>query len=351
MHRNKTILAVDWLYYNIMERLVLKKRMLILTVLLLAIGISYFLYLDISFSNKIFAVVDGGIYRSGQLSETSLEEAIKEKGIRTIINLRGKISGSKWYIGENTVSDRYGVKLYDIGLDPNDLPRYRKLMTIASIIEKAEKPILIHCRRGIDRTGMVSAIALAIINDPQYSEIKNQFSITYGVLPFYRSAGPFFFSLYEEWLNKNQKTHSKDTLFHWMRNVYEDEYGNIEFWIDNINGIDWQFFLTNNDTAIPKNADVISIRGWAFDAATYEAVSYLHVTFDNRLSFKADFLHNRAEVARYLGLGEKYDKSFPIGWELNINRDILSPGCHSISLKNIKNGSIFEVPTGTVFCL
>lgn len=350
MQRKKTISATDWLYYNIVERRVLHKRIFVAIVLLLAGGVSYYLYSDISFSSKIIPVVENRVYRSGQLSKASLEKAIKEKNIRTIINLRGKISGSKWYADEKSVSEKYGVKLYDIGLDSNDLPKYHKLMTITRLLQESDKPVLIHCRRGVDRTSLVSALALVLEKDPPFSQIKNQFSFRYGVVPFYRSAGPYFFSLYEEWLGKTRNLHSRHALFHWMKNEYQDSYGNLEFWIDYINGIGWEEFLINKEVRLPKNEETVYIKGWAFDAGTKEPVSALHVIFDNRISHKAEFNHSRRDVARYFGLGEKYYE-FPIGWEISIKRDSLSPGCHTLSVRYFKAGSVFDIPTDAVLCL
>jgi len=334
-----------------MERRVLKKRIFAAAALLLTGGIFYSLYAYVSFYSKIIPVVEDRVYRSGQLPATSLEEAIKEKDIRTIINLRGKISGSKWYIGEKTVSDRYGVKLYDIGLDSNDLPRHRKLMTLTYILQEADKPVLIHCRRGVDRTGMVSAIALLLEKDPPFSQIKEQFSFRYGVIPVYQSAGPYFFSLYERWLEKTGNLHSRHAFFHWMKNEYVDGYGNLEFWIEHVNGISLEEFSKNMDMGLPKGEEKIYMKGWAFDAGTKKPVTDLHVVFGKRFSYKVDFNHKRPNVARYFELGRENYDSFEIGWEIKIERDSLPPGCHSLSLRYVKAASVFDIPTDAVLCI
>lgn len=106
---------------------------------------------------------------------TSLKK-LSKKGIKTIINLRGKSNESQWYANESSIAKKYHVQMYDIGLSPHDLPEYSKLRNTLDILLIAEKPILIHCHRGIDRTGLVSVLALAIEKDTSLSELKKEFS-------------------------------------------------------------------------------------------------------------------------------------------------------------------------------
>ena len=107
---------------------------------------------------------------------------------------------------------------------------------------------------------MVSALALALEADPPISELKKQFSARYGVLPFYRSIGPYFFSMYEDWLKKNNHNHSRDRLLYWARHEYRDYFGNLESWIDEVNGIPRAEFKQGKGM-IPNNAKDIVDQG------------------------------------------------------------------------------------------
>ena len=334
----------------ITRRRFLRKKIIpigiIVAALCMLLLLSYYVFL----SQKIYPVIEGKIYRSAQLSGSALEEVLKEKGIRTIINLKGKSVDSAWYANEMKIAEKYGVRLFDVRLSPNDLPKYLKLMSILDALQTAEKPILIHCHRGADRSGMVSALALALEADPPISELKKQFSARYGVLPFYRSIGPYFFSMYEDWLKKNNHNHSRDRLLYWARHEYRDYFGNLESWIDEVNRIPRAEFKQGKGM-IPNNAKDIVIRGWAFDADKRKPPQGLYVTIGKSSAFKIDVTDNRPDIARFFNLGDEHYQSFIAGWEATIRREKLSPGCHEIRLRYLKDNSTYDIPSDITLCL
>ena len=207
------------------------KKFILLLVIPILILVLYYGYID----DKLYAVIEGKIYRSAQLSAHKLQDVIHKKNIKTIINLRGAHKDEKWYRLEREIALKNKVKLYSIALPDHDLPKYQFLNALADILMMAEKPLLIHCRRGADRTGMASALALSIELDLPLSELTKQFSWRYGVVPFMGSIGPRVFSSYENWLNSSRKTHRRKTLLYWIKNVYVDVHGNVAFWIDSVN--------------------------------------------------------------------------------------------------------------------
>jgi protein tyrosine phosphatase (PTP) superfamily phosphohydrolase (DUF442 family) len=316
-------------------------------VLLAAIIFTALYYLLLS--SKIYPVIESRIYRSAQLSDEALETIIKEKGIRTIINLRGKDEDSSWYADESRMADDMNIKLFDIRLMSNELPRYRRLAAVLSLLQDSEKPLLIHCKRGADRTGLVSALALVLEKDPPLDEVKKQFSALYGVLPIYRSTAPALFSLYEQWLNKTGNKHSRAVLLDWIRYEYVDSFGNLEFWVEEINTTRWNDFRRKKYT-IPEYVNAIHIKGWAFDASTNTLPENLQVSFGNTRSVKADFIHNRSDVARHFKLGDPYYQNFMAGWEITIMKDLFPPGCHPVMLKYLSGKEAFGIPTETTVC-
>ena len=102
---------------------------------------------------KNFHEVDEGkFYRSAQLSGDEFEAAIQHLGIKTIINLRGE-SPKQWYQDEIEVARRHNVKHISIRMSAKRLPHRQDLIKLLDAYRDAERPILIHCQAGADRTG------------------------------------------------------------------------------------------------------------------------------------------------------------------------------------------------------
>ena len=295
----------------------------------------------------IHTIVANRIYRSAQLSDIALEQHINTKGIRTIINLRGKSEDDERFLDEQSLSKKYGVDLFNIRLDPNELPEYRKLMRIIDIFTTSRKPVLIHCLQGVDRTGFVSAVALIIDKNVPLYKAKEQFSWKYGVLPFYRSVGPYFFSQYEDWLATVKKKHDREIFLYWAENIYTDSMGNLEFWIDHVNGISFK----KKHVVLPSGQSKITIDGWAFHKRTLAKPENLSVVVDGKFTAKPEFIYDRSDVARFLQLGESYYTEYMIGWKVEFERDNFSSGCHDISLMMQENLKRIDVSTERSFCL
>lgn len=320
----------------------MKKILSIIIVLSLLLFVIYNLY-----STRIIrAVIEGRIYRSGQLSENALKRLISEKNIKSILNLRGEGDNLEWHMREKEIAEEKHIKLYNVAISSNELPECGKLMNILDIVLISERPLLVHCKRGVDRTGMVSALALAIEENPPLSELRKQFSFRYGVLPFSRSIGPYIFLLYEQWLNKTNKTHNKHNLIYWIRNEYRDGSENLKYHIDHVNGL----YFQNKKATIHNTADKILIGGWAYDTCTVLPAENLYIAVDNRTSSKVNYLHNRPDVAKVFHLCEESRKTFIIGWEAELPRNEISSGCHRLSLRIFRNGMTFDIPGENTLC-
>lgn len=312
----------------------LRNRVVLLAAagIVLIVASLYYLF----FSDRIDTVVTGRIYRSAQLSADGLQKIIREKGIKSIVNLRGNYTEAAWYIREREISEKNNVHLYDVMLSAHNLPEYGKLMSLLDILSKAERPMLIHCRRGSDRTGMMSALALVFEEDAPLSRAKEQFSWRYGVFPFYRSIGPLFFLQYEQWLKNGHYTHTRDNLIYWMNNEYVDGQGNVEYWVEGINGT--RVNGKKSRVTIYGAPQNIVIEGWAFDSHTKTPADGLMLVFDNHIPLRVDFRYDRPDIARYFSLGEHYYGHFPVGWRADLNAAFVGKGCHALSLRLARKG-------------
>ncbi|PWL28208.1 MAG: protein tyrosine phosphatase [Fluviicola sp. XM-24bin1] len=97
---------------------------------------------------KNFHKVDDFVYRSAQPSKSEMKWA-EDQGIKTIINLRNVIDDKQEIKGTDLTQVRIPLRAKKL--------TYEDIITALSAIEAAEKPVLIHCLHGSDRTGCMVA--------------------------------------------------------------------------------------------------------------------------------------------------------------------------------------------------
>lgn len=131
-----------------------------------AAALTYHLVRPAEVRHEITVVESGILYRSGQLTAEELEHEIRERGIKTVINLGSRTDWDKAVCAaagveylELPVGDVWcmcGVAApgYDVVPDqPYDLTPFWN-----AIDNPDRRPVLIHCWGGIHRTGALTAI-------------------------------------------------------------------------------------------------------------------------------------------------------------------------------------------------
>jgi protein-tyrosine phosphatase len=81
------------------------------------------------------------------------------------------------------VSKTYQVAHVDYAISAERMLSESQMRDILDLIEKSPKPILIHCRAGADRTGLVSALYLASHGYAE-QDIRSQLSARFGHVPW-----------------------------------------------------------------------------------------------------------------------------------------------------------------------
>jgi hypothetical protein len=171
--------------------------------------------------SNFHTVISGEVYRSAQLSAAALDRFIRDKHIRTVVNLRGCCDPESWYLNEGRVALRNDVSLEDLGFSACRLPSRVTLRQLLEVLDRSEYPILFHCHKGADRTGMASAIALLLRTNTPLEEARRQLGFRYGHLPLGRTVYiDRFFDLYEQWLASRGLTHSPPIFRRWIEEDY-----------------------------------------------------------------------------------------------------------------------------------
>ena len=131
-------------------------------------------------SGNFHPVVDRKAYRSAQPKGDDLDRYQKAYGIKTVINLRGQSEGSKWYDEEVAASQRLGLTHIDFRMSANRKMSKDEAEALVQVLESAEKPVLIHCKAGSDRSGLASALYVAAVDRGGEEAAERQISIKYG---------------------------------------------------------------------------------------------------------------------------------------------------------------------------
>ena len=168
-----------------------------------------------------FGVVDPGrVYRCAQ-PEANLAQILDASRPASILNLRGGSAADLWYAGELHATRRLGIDFYDIPLSPVRRPTRRELRILIDVLQRCRYPLLIHCKSGSDRTGLVSALYLMLHRGEPPERALRSFSLVHGHVPI---GGPEHlhepFLEYAAWLKARGLSHSPDRLRAWVLHDY-----------------------------------------------------------------------------------------------------------------------------------
>jgi protein tyrosine phosphatase (PTP) superfamily phosphohydrolase (DUF442 family) len=165
--------------------------------------------LYISEWDHFFELDKGRFYRSKLLSARRLTFFINKFGLKTVINLCGEEPNRRWWRSERHVCEKNGVEFYNISMSAERLPYKKDVLALLDIYNTAPKPIMVHCARGIDRTGEAAALWLLEKQGKSKKEALDQLSSRY---------------------NHNPRTHPTKTQFiriwngyDWLLNEYDPE--------------------------------------------------------------------------------------------------------------------------------
>jgi protein tyrosine/serine phosphatase len=148
---------------------------------------AYFLILQSR--GNFHEIIPGELYRSAQLSPEQLEKFAKNYKIQTIINLRGSNPNDAWYQQETAVATKLQLKHIDYPISRKYTITSTQVKELTDILRTAPKPVLIHCKAGIDRTGFVSALYIAAVAKQPKAEALEQFCLHYGFVALESVAG------------------------------------------------------------------------------------------------------------------------------------------------------------------
>jgi len=157
-------------------------------------------------------------WRSAQVAPHHVEWA-KEHGIKTILNLRGRRDTCGSYILEREACQRYGLTLIDFPLRSRGPLLKPTIHAIADLFPRLEYPILLHCKSGADRAGMMSTFYQFLQEGVPLPKAMEQLSLRYGHVKQAKTGIiDFFFASYLAYTEKRPMA-----FLDWVDQVYEPE--------------------------------------------------------------------------------------------------------------------------------
>ena len=119
-----------------------------------------------------FSKLDANFYRSGQPEGDNYKD-LSALGIKTIISLR--LSGSNQTKNERKIVELNGMKFVNIPLNPFLHPNYKQIQAYYNVLNDPQNlPVLVHCKYGQDRTGIMTALYRVKAYNWNYDKAYNE---------------------------------------------------------------------------------------------------------------------------------------------------------------------------------
>lgn len=172
-------------------------------------------------SDNFGVVQPGKIYRSAQMSDTSLTRTILDRSIKTVLNLRGPNPRQAWYRAELAATlDAHAIQV-DLSLATDQYLTVAQAQTVVEVLDQCDKPVLIHCQFGSERTGLVAVFAELLREGSTLDDARDQLSISYKFLAFKDGLVILgHLAQYESYLNLHQWKHSAQVFRHYIAQDY-----------------------------------------------------------------------------------------------------------------------------------
>jgi protein tyrosine phosphatase (PTP) superfamily phosphohydrolase (DUF442 family) len=142
--------------------------------------------------------------------------ALARHGVRTIINLRGeRACGSYWL--EQAACERHGITLINFQVRSRQAPTADQIKGAKELFDSIEYPMLMHCKSGADRAGLMSVLYLHLKEGVPLEEAKKQLALRYG--HFRQADTGVLDRVFDSYLEYNAR--QPIAFLHWVDTVYD----------------------------------------------------------------------------------------------------------------------------------
>jgi len=118
------------------------------------------------------------MWRSNQPGPRQVLAHARERGIRTIINLRGA-SPRGYYLLEKEACEEAGITLVDFQVFSRDTPTRATIFAARDLFQSITYPALMHCKSGADRAGLMGVLYMHFRHGQPIEQAMEQLSLKY----------------------------------------------------------------------------------------------------------------------------------------------------------------------------
>lgn len=157
-------------------------------------------------------------WRSAQPGPLKLR-GMRDRGIRTVINLRGQRQDCGSYVLERDACRTVGLSLVNYPMRSRKVPKRDVVLGAIDLLLTVEYPVLVHCKTGTDRAGFMTVLYLHVVEGVPIDRALNALSWRYGHVRTARTGHlTAFFEAYQEHVK-----HRSVTLCEWVAKEYDPD--------------------------------------------------------------------------------------------------------------------------------
>jgi len=158
-------------------------------------------------------------YRSNHPSARFIEKLKSTHNLKTIISMR-KADTSASYLFEKEACDKLGITLLHHKMSSRRMPHKEMVLAAKQLFKDVDYPILIHCKSGADRAGLMSVFYMHFAEKQPIEEAVTQLSMKYGHFRWAETGKlDFFFDRFFEY----KKQHPSIEFIDWVEHHYDRE--------------------------------------------------------------------------------------------------------------------------------
>lgn len=147
-------------------------------------------------------------------------QRLAAKGVRTVVNLRGQGSGGAILL-EERACERAGVELIHLRMSSRGAPSAKRVLAFAALLDNLQRPVLLHCKSGADRSGFAAGLYLLLTGQGNVADAKAQLSWRYLHFKGAKTGMLYeFFCLFERYQLSSEAPLS---FVDWVAQVYDPQ--------------------------------------------------------------------------------------------------------------------------------